>query len=216
MRSRHADDGRFGCPDLDPVLVPPPDPAASVSEDTITDLLIRTREESLGRKSLRRLQGRKRWTVPLVAASAVALVGAGTTAAHQLNIAPFQTLEPGLERTTTAIPVDYVNYRDRMVHCQAFIEFSGVTSTQRGQINVLVADTDWTGYGQRLIDSVPASDRTNVDDEAAALGDALTADLTSRTLEAVPGLTAANQPGVPRVTGGSWSCRGPGGQDGAP
>lgn len=145
----------------------------------------------------------------------VVLAGAGTTAAYQLSVPPFQTLGPGTERTTTGIPVNYVNYRHRSVHCLAFIEFAGVSKTQRQQINAFAADTDWSGYGERIIQTVPAADRTTLTADSGAL-DALGPDLTRRVTAAVPGLRATTTPSVARVTGLSVSCTGRGGQDGAP
>lgn len=92
-----------------------------------------------------------------------------------------------------------------------------MTDQQRKQINTLATGTDWTGYGQRLVDSIPAAERDDLDDESTALARALDADLTERTLRTVPALDALDPAAEgPRLTGSSLSCTQPGGQDGAP
>lgn len=202
---------------LDRRLAPWPEPAQLVTGQTLDNLVMATRVEALEATLTVPRRPRRRWVVPWVVGGVVVLAGAGTTAAYQLSVPPFQTLEQGVERTASGIPVDYINYRDRPVHCEAFIEFTEVTDQQREQINTLATGTDWTGYGQHLLDSIPATERDNIDDESTALSRALNADLTERTLRAVPALDAPDPAAEgPRLTGSSMSCTQPGGQDGAP
>ncbi len=201
--------------DLDTLLRPPPGPV--VPADVVTNLVTATHAQTrLEAGSTRQRSGRGacRWTVPVLLAGVFALTAAGTTSAYLLGVPPFQTLESGVERTTTGIPVDYTNYRGRPVHCLAFIEFADVTPLQRRQINDLTTSTDWTGYGQRIINTSPVTTRTTLGDDNHAL-ESLGPDLTRRTLANVPGLTGRPAPHEPRVTGHSLSCTGPGGQDGA-
>lgn len=197
-------------------LAPWPEPAQLVTGQTLANLVMATRVEALEATLTVPRRPRRRWVVPWVVGGVVVLAGAGTTAAYQLSVPPFQTLEQGVERTASGIPVDYINYRDRPVHCEAFIEFTEVTDQQRQQINTLATETDWTGYGQRLVDSIPATERDNIDDESTALSRALDADLVERTLRTVPALDAPDPTADgPRLTGSSLSCTQPGGQDGA-
>lgn len=215
MRNRLRSGGVQDDAALQLLLAPPTDPTSAVSEEVFAEMVSTTRAEALPISQKAGKPPRKPWVVPLAVGGAVVLSGAGTTAAYRLHIPPFQGLEPAIERTTVGIPVDYLNYRDRRIHCEAFIEFIGVTPAQRRQINALATDTDWTGYGQRLVQTIPAHDRATLDGEAQGLSQALLSDLTARTLRTVPGLTGASAD-APHVTGGSMSCTGPGGQDGAP
>lgn len=202
---------------LDQRLAPWPEPGQLVPGETLDNLVMATRVEALEATLTGARNPKKRWVVPWVVGGVVVLAGAGTTAAYQLGVPPFQTLEQGIERTARGIPVDYINHRDRAVHCEAFIEFTEVTNQQRQQINTLATGTDWTGYGQRLVDSIPATERDNLDDESQALSRLVDADLTERTLRTVPALGAPNPTAEgPRLTGSSMSCTQLGGQDGAP
>lgn len=203
--------------DLDKALAPPPNPSAFVTDAALADLVARARiaAETDAAGGGTRWWQRRRWAAPLVVGGVLALTAAGSITAYQLGVPPFQSVDAGTQRTTTGIPVDYLNYRHRSVHCLAFVEFADVSATQRRQINAFAADTNWSGYGQRLVDTVPATDRTTLAQDVHAL-EALGPDLTRRTIVAVPGLKDTTAPGVPRVTGTSWSCAGKGGQDGAP
>lgn len=216
MRKRLGNGGAQDDVALELLLALPPDPTALVSDEVLAEMVTTTKTEALHSPRKASRPPRKRWVVPFAVGGAVVLSGAGTTAAYQLHVPPFQTLEPGLERTTVGIPVDYVNYRDRRIHCEAFIEFSSVTPAQRHQINALATDTDWTGYGQRLVEGIPIGDRATLDGEGWALSQALDSDLTARTLRTVPGLAADASPKAPHLTGSSMSCTGPGGRTGAP
>lgn len=202
--------------DLDKALAPPPSPSAFVTDAALADLVAQARAAASTEPadgSQRRSQ-RRRWAIPLVVGGVLALTAAGSITAYQLGVPPFQSVDAGTQRTSAGIPVDYLNYRHRSVHCLAFVEFADVSAAQRRQINAFAADTDWSGYGQRLVDTVPAADRTTLAQDVHALK-ALGPDLTRRTMVAVPGLKDTTTPGVPRVTGTSWSCTGKGGQDGA-
>lgn len=209
------DEGAAGGVDLDGALAPPPGPSVFVTDAALTDLVLHARDAARTDRARSGLSRRKRWTVPLVVGGVVALTGAGTAAAYQLGVPPFQTADAGTQRTTTGIAVDYVNYRQRSVHCLAFIEFADVSAAQRRQINAFAADTNWSGYGQRIINAFPPAERTTLEQDERAL-DAIWPDLTRRTLLAVPGLRDTTSSGVPRVTGSALSCTDKGGQDGAP
>lgn len=199
--------------DIDELLRPPPGPV--VPDDVLVNLVSSTRRQAEEHTVRGAERSRRRWTVPVLLGGVIALAGAGTTSAYLMQIPPFQGLEPGLERTTAGIPVDYINYRQRPVHCLAFIEFADVTPTQRTQINAFASRTDWTGYGQSIVDSSPTATRSSLDDDLRAL-QSLGPDLSRRTVAAVAGLSARPVPKEPRITGYSMSCTGPGGQDGAP
>lgn len=176
--------GVAGGVDLDGALAPPPGPSVYVTDAALTDVVVHAREIARTDRASSGLPRRRRWAAPLVVGGVVALTGAGTTAAYQLSVPPFQGLDAGTERTTTGIPVDYVNYRHRSVHCLAFIEFADVSAAQRQQINALAAGTHWGGYGQRIINTVPASKRTTLEQDVRAL-DALGPDLTRRAVAAL-------------------------------
>lgn len=158
----------------------------------------------------RRCRWRRTVIVPL-GIGALALAGAGTVTAYQLNVPPFQGLEPGLERTTHGVPFEYRTDAGTHVACQAFVEFRDVTDLQRKQINAMSTDTDWSGYGQQMYNALTLKQRS-VQNGPGPTGDAVLADLDQRALRAAPGTTMHVDHG-PTITGGAISCSYP---DGAP
>ncbi|TWP32748.1 hypothetical protein [Leekyejoonella antrihumi] len=129
--------------------------------------------------------------------------------AYQLSVPPFQSLEPGLQRTSHGVPFTYRTDSGTLVVCEAFVEFSGVTGRQRRQINAMVTDTSWAGYGQRTYNALPAKKRA-VQDGPGPTGDAILNDLEQRALRAAPGTKLRAAQG-PMVTGGAISCNYPNG-----
>lgn len=155
-----------------------------------------------------RRRWRKRLIIP-IGVGALALAGAGTVAAYQLSVPPFQTVPQGLERTTDGVPVKYRTDAGTRVSCQAFVEFRDVTDLQRKQVNAMITDTSWSGYGQRMYNQLPTKLRGA---DHGAMGEAVLNDLEQRALEAAPGTTLRANHG-PTITGGAMSCSYP---DGAP
>lgn len=146
----------------------------------------------------RRARGRwSTWRVLLPTGAAVlALTAAGTVAAAQLNIPPFQTTEPGIQRIYRAVPVDYQLTSGRRASCDAFVETRGASGAQLRRIEAMIASTNWAGYGQRTYAQLPAGARA-VTTAPGPIADVVLSDLKKRALAAAPGSD---------VTGGAISC----------
>lgn len=154
--------------------------------------------------SQRRRAGMQRRMPALAAGVAVlALTAAGTTSAYLLSIPPFQTLEPGLTRTTHGVPVDGVTDAGTQFACLAFVEAREPSAQQREAIETMVTTTDWSGYGQRQYDALPQDQRQLMSSAPGPLAEVVIADLRKRA-SAASGLPQTGD--GPRITGGAISC----------
>lgn len=199
--------------DLDELLrsaapTPPRD-----ADATALQLAREIRNESLGVTPMRPHRRNRLRTTVAVLAAAVALSAAGTIAAHQLSIPPFQTLEDGVGRADTAIEVNYTNSLDRQVECLAFIEYRHLNSDQQNTIEEVAADDEWDGYGQRVLDQLTIP---NASPEAQneAISRVLGEDLWEAASTAIPGMVKMEDSDGPVFNGFSFSCANPGGVDG--
>lgn len=160
----------------------------------------------------------RRWLVAGVAAGALTLTGAGTLTAYQLSVPPFQTLERGVGRTATGIPVIYTNSLDRTVKCLAFIEYRNLNASQRAALNQVVTSARWDGYGQRALDALDLPDASPQTQNVAITG-VVEQDLWQAAHTAIPTMVFM-QPRQdydgPVFNGYSMSCANPGGVDGQP
>lgn len=159
-------------------------------------------------------RGRGRMVAGVVAA-AVALSGAGTLAAHQLSVPPFQTLGEGVGRASTGVPVSYTNSWGRQVECLAFIEYRNLSSDQRAAIEDASRGDSWQGYGQRVLDSLGMPE-ASPEKQNHAIGDVVHQDLWKAARTAVPGIVHMQDSEGPVFAGSSMSCANPGGVDGRP
>lgn len=202
-------------PDLDDLLR---QSAASPSEEaraTSVELAREIRDEVSGAFPLRRRRRSVGRTAIAAAAAVVALTGAGTLAAYQLSIPPFQTLDDGVERARTGIPVDYVDSAGRAVECLAFIEYRNLSTDQRAAVETASRDSGWQGYGQRVLDDldIPVA---SPEEQYDALSEVVHDDLWRAAREAVPGLVYMSDSDGPVFAGTSMSCTDLGGVDGRP
>ena len=129
--------------------------ARSVSTE-VSNLVDATREQTRPRKAVRRT-----WSRSLVwggvAAGAILLTAGASVVAAQMGIPPFQGIEDGLQRTTTAIPVDYVESDGHEVRCLAFMEFRNLDAVADSEVEHFIKASDWTGFGQGLFDTAQAN-----------------------------------------------------------
>ncbi len=153
-----------------------------------------------------RSRWRRGWVLPL-AVGAVLLTGAGTMLAQQLSLPPFQSLEPGLVRSIDGVPVSYRTEAGTLVSCLAFVEFRDLTPAQEDQVNRMVTETDWEGYGQGMYEGLSAADR-EIQMFSDGMGTVIHDDLQRRALEAAPGTKPPVTDG-PTITGGAISCEYP-------
>lgn len=96
---------------------------------------------------------RRRWTsrrfgaMVGACAAGVVLTAAGTVTAYQLQIPPFQGLEPGLVRISPGVPADYVAIDGKPWTCEAFLEFRDITPSQADKVATHIRSQDWSDLG---------------------------------------------------------------------
>lgn len=180
-----------------------PSQAASA---TAVHLVREVRDEVAGAVPIRRRRRSGLRVVVGVVAAVVVLSGAGTTAAYQLSIPPFSTLEDGVERAQTGVPVTYTNSLGRQVDCLAFIEYRNLTDEQRAAIEAASKGDRWDGrYGQRVLDGLHIPD-ADVYKQNTAVSDAVGKDLWAAAKAAVPDMTFMKGVDGPVFNGYSFSC----------
>jgi hypothetical protein len=158
---------------------------------------------------------RRRTVLIAAAAAAVALSAGGTIAAYQLSIPPFQTLEKGVDRAHTGIPVTYTNSLGRTVKCQAFIEYRNLDNAQQAAIERISSSKRWEGYGQRVLDELRIP-KASPQAQNQAINEAALDDLWQAAHEAVPPMVFMQPSSGPVFNGFAMSCAEPGGVDGQP
>ena len=142
----------------------------------------------------------------------MAVLGAGTYAAYQLSIPPFVGLEPGVERVTEPIAVDYRTDAGTVLDCDLYLKFRDVTPEQRLSLNELSKDPMWRGFGQRIYDSLPAKNRAVQDGPEELWTVRVDARVYAEALDSTPGLTFHGPPGSPSLQGSTTRCEYPEGQ----
>lgn len=167
-------------------------------------------ERQLGRRWSPRGWARKGILIP-VGIGVLAFVGAGTYAAYQLTIPPYVATGPGVERVSDPIAVNYRTDAGRRIDCLAYLEFRDVTPIQRRQLNAMSTNGNWSGYGQRIYDRLPAANRQVQDGPEQLLGDRVFVDLYAHALKAAPGVAFRTHDGTPSIEGGTIRCTYPDG-----
>lgn len=143
----------------------------------------------------------RRRVLVLGAVAALATTGAGTLAAYQLSIPPFQTVDAGTERMP-GVPVHLTTVQGTSAACEVFLELGKPTEDQRAALAGIIASTHWTGAGQRIYDGLPSIQRG---DELEAIETVVRHsldDLTQRARAADPSL---------QISGTSSHCNCPSG-----
>ncbi|MEC5171185.1 hypothetical protein [Glaciihabitans sp. GrIS 2.15] len=172
--------------ELDELLGRATTPLASSVSTEVSNLVDATREHSRPRKAARRT-----WSRSLVwggvAAGAILLTAGASVVAAQMGIPPFQSIEDGTQRTTTAIPVDYVESDGHEVRCLAFMEFRNLDAAADSEIERFIKVSDWTGFGQGLFDSARAK-ATQSNTATTRLGVLVSAALFEKAAKVLPGL----------------------------
>jgi hypothetical protein len=153
-------------------------------EDAARALVGATRIEVARERSQRRSRARQRWTALGIAAGSLALTGAGTLAAYQLSIPPFQTIPDGVQRVSPAVPFAYDAVDGTREQCLAFLEFANLPESYLSRAEAYVRDTDWTGYGDQV--SSQAIDAPSAQAQETAVHQAVRADLRSRVEALLP------------------------------
>lgn len=192
--------------ELDELLGRARTPWASEVSTEVSNLVDATKEHTRPRKAVRRT-----WSRSLVwggvAAGAVILTAGASVVAAQLGIPPFQSIEDGTQRTTAAIPVDYVESDGHEVRCLAFMEFRNLDPAADSKIEHFIKASDWTGFGQGLFDSAQTKATQSSSTATTQLGVLVSAALFEKAATVLPGL----QRGLANTTdvifdGSSMSC----------
>ncbi len=147
-----------------------------------------------------------------VGAGLAAVMGAGTYAASQLSIPPYVATEPGVERVTDPIAVDYRTDAGTVLDCDLYLEFRDVTPAQRLSLNELSKDPEWRGLGQRTYDALPAKNRAVQDGPEELWSDRINETVYAEALRSTPGLTFRGPTGDPSLVGSTTRCDYPEGQ----
>lgn len=123
---------------------------------TTTEVRAATLARLVEHTATRRNGGRSRRPVGLgVAVAGAVLLAAAASSTYWTKLAPFQSVENGMYRAQTAIPVDFTTTSDLQVRCEAFLEFKGLSVPQSQQVEAYITRHDWSGLGQRLYDQHP-------------------------------------------------------------
>lgn len=131
----------------------------------------------------------------------------GPSLRAQLNLPPFQGLEPGVQRVQQAIPVDYTTDVGEAVRCEAFLEFRNLTEDQVDAARDYVAQRDWTGFGQRTYDMARRTAGTSAPDPVdRVMGEILDREFTEAAEDAVPAASRAIDATGPAINGWRMAC----------
>lgn len=210
--------GPMGENELDALLRRSAVTPSRAADATAVQLAREVRNEVAGPVPVRRRRPPRTRIIAGAVAAVVLLTGAGTLAAYQLRIPPFQTLEDvvGLRRSSNSVPVNYTNSLGREVECLAFVEYRNLTRDQRAALEDALQDDRWQGYGQRVLDDldIPAA---SPEEQNSAIFEVVGDDLWEAAGGAVPGMAyMTDSDDSPVFYGTSFSCVNPGGVDGRP
>lgn len=166
--------------------------------------------DAVGPEVRRRTAGVGRRRLLAATAGVALLCGAGTTAAFQLSIPPFQTVPDGLTRVRPPIVAEFDTGvgLDGRRRCLVFPEFYGLSPRQAAGAAAWAGRQDWSGYGDRIVASGPdvlPSDRE--DYVVEQVGRDLRSELASQI---VPGVELDGAVGLaqgrPTLTGYAMTC----------
>lgn len=147
--------------------------------------------------------------------AAMVLAGAGTMAAYELSIPPFQTTPPGVVRIQPGIPVDYTNSLGRRVECLAFMEFMNIDKDQQRQLAMIRESPIWAGWGNRTLRDLGLTDAPT-QQQFEAISTAAAEEMQRQASVVIPDLVVGRPADGPVYSGSAMSCANPGGIDGQP
>lgn len=159
---------------------------------------------------------KRRWRRPGILVplgiGALALSAATIYGAYQLSFPPFVQTEPGVERVTEPISLDYTTDKGTLLDCDLYIEFTDVTRSQREALNALSGDAKWKGFGQSTYDGLPESNRATQNGPEPLWSDRVSEAVYAEALASIPGLKMHADPGTPSIHGSTTRCGYPEGQ----
>jgi hypothetical protein len=182
-------------------------PSAALARLVAAEALDQGAEKSkLSRRWLRRGM-----LVP-VGIGAIALSAATTYGAYQLSIPPFVETEPGVERVSEPISVDYTTDKGTVLDCDLYVEFTDVTQAQRDALNAMSSSPKWDGFGQQTYDNLPAANRKTQNGPEPLWSERVTEAVYAEALDSIPGLKLRASDGTPSIYGATTRCEYPEGQ----
>lgn len=190
--------------ELDELLARQVQPTGAGVQAAVSELVTMTRAEVV---STRQPLRRRRLVVGGVVLGAVVLTGGGTLTAFQLNLPPFQTLEPGIQRVQQPIAVDYVIVTGKSVQCEAFLEFKNLDERQMDDARAYVASRDWSGFGQQTYNTAKRTAGSSTPDAIDEAFQVVMENKMEAVAErAVPGAVHKMNTGGPEISGWSMYC----------
>lgn len=186
--------------------------------DASTSMADRSRQvaKEIVRREQHKTKSWRRWlrggVIVPVGLGVATVMGAGTYAAYQLSIPPFVSTEPGVERVTEPIAVDYRTDAGTVLACNLYLEFRDVTSEQSLSLNELSKDPMWHGFGQRTYDSLPVKNRGTQNGPEALWSARVNESVYAKVLRSIPGLAFQAPEGTPSLVGSTTRCEYPEGQ----
>lgn len=198
-------------PELDALLVrSAPTPTA-----TATATAIELAREISTTQGLGGWWRRRSFRIAVTACGALVLAGAGTTAAYELSIPPFQAVPPGVVRIQPGIPVEYTDSLGRRVECLAFMEFQNVDGEQQARLATIAESPVWAGWGDRTLQDLALTDAPAAE-QLMALGRAVDDEMRRQAGAVVPEMLFMSDSSRPTFSGSAMSCPESGGIDGQP
>ena len=129
---------------------------------------------------------RPRWIIPVLAGSALALTaGAGTATVMMANWGGVE-MPLGNIRNTVPIPLEWTTESGHVENCLVWIELRNPEATDRALLDAEIQSHDWTGLGQQLYDTAPAT--ADDPDGETRVGTALTPIIEDFADEVFPGI----------------------------
>lgn len=185
----------------------------TASRPSITELqaakageLVGQTEAMVRRASPARQQHRLRTIGVAVACLGVATAGATLTAA-QLNLPPFQTSEPGIQRIPDAIPADYVDVEGNPWTCDSFMEFRDLDRSESAKVATYVKDHDWRGFGNDAYQDAQRISGQSPDQITSTFYAIVGTRLEEHAQHALQGISVRSYiPDEPTYSGSSISC----------
>jgi hypothetical protein len=156
--------------------------------------------------------------------AALLLAGAGTMAAYELSIPPFQTTPAGVTRIQPGIPVEYTNSLGRRVECLVFMEFININDDQYARLAAIRESPTWVGWGDRTLRQLGLTDAPP-DQQNREIFTAASEEMKRQAKAVIADLAMAQDPDGPLYrdsvdrpvfSGSAMSCTKPGGIDGQP
>jgi len=174
------------------------------------ELIESTRQAVERGRSVPTWHRRRSVRVGFVLAAAIALTAGASVTAAELSIPPFQTIDAGTERTTTAIPLNYVQTDGKPVRCLAFMEFKNLDAEHDTRVEAFIKTHEWSGFGQTIYDRAVARAKGSTEvDEFMDIDDPLYAEARA-VFPGLPRSFAVDPTSQLSFAGSSMSCTAPG------